>query len=305
MAELPSVSIITPSYNHAPYIESTVRSVLDQRYPKLEYVVMDGGSKDGTVDILRRVHGESSPPMFLWVSEPDGGQSNAINRGFAKTTGEILGWVNSDDRLKPGAVEAAARYLADHPEIACVYGDADFILGDGSYLCACANPEPFSRRRLLHFTDYIVQPAAFFRRSAFEAVGGLDPSLNFAMDYDVFLKMAMKFEFAYVPQVWAEYRWLGVNKTAIGSWRRLDEIRRVTKRQGAWRLPAYFRLEIVNMYMQAAKDQWRQNHFATAIAQAARAAGNAVTSPIALACLLDRRTRRVIHTGKILRASVV
>ncbi|CAN5595449.1 glycosyltransferase family 2 protein [soil metagenome] len=303
MAELPTVSIVTPSYNHAPYIESTVRSVLDQHYPKLEYVVMDGGSKDGTVEILRRLYDQSAG-AFSWVSEPDSGQSSAVNQGFAKTTGEILGWVNSDDRLKPGAIDTAVRYLADHPEIACVYGDADFILADGSYLCACANLEPFNRRRLLHYTDFIVQPAAFFRRSAFDAVGGLDATLNFAMDYDLFLKMAMKFEFAYLPQTWAEYRWLGVNKSALGSWRRLEEVRRVTQRHGARRLPAYFQLEVVNLYVQAAKEQWKQHRPAAAIGQIARAAANAITSPVALACLLDPRTRRVINTGKILRASV-
>jgi glycosyltransferase involved in cell wall biosynthesis len=322
MPELPSVSIVTPSFNHAPYLGATMRSVLDQDYPNLEYVVMDGASTDGTLELLRAFDATGLPAsagratthplkranraghdhaQFTWTSAPDAGQADAINRGFARTTGEIIAWLNSDDCYKPGAILAAATYLRDHPEVALVYGDAEFIRPDGSILCPCANTEPFNRRRLLHYSDYIVQPAAFFRRSAFQSVGGLDASLHYAMDYDLWLKLAAKFDFAYVPQVWAQYRWLGENKSATGSWKRIEEVREVTRRHGAKRLPAYFRLEAANLHWQAARKAISAGRLGQAMRSAFKATGQAVCSPRAIGALLDSRTRRVIRTGRVLR----
>ena len=120
--QLPTFTIVTPSFNHAAYLEATIRSVLDQNYPGLQYIVMDGGSTDGTVEILQKYS-----DRLQWTSEKDQGQAHAIRRGFERATGEILAWLNSDDCYKPGCIEAAAIYLADHPEVALVYGDADFI----------------------------------------------------------------------------------------------------------------------------------------------------------------------------------
>src|SRR5213078_2278299 len=181
----------------------------------LDYLVMDGGSTDGTVEILK-----SFGPRLRWISERDRGQSDAINRGFAQT---------------PGAVRAAAEFLARHDDVAMVYGDADFIDAAGNAIAPCAHVEPrFSRRRLLHYSDFIVQPAAFFRRGAFEAVGGLDPTLNWAMDYDLWLKFAAAgFKVAYLPRVLANYRWLGGSKSAAGGWGRLKEVDAVARRHGA------------------------------------------------------------------------
>jgi len=317
MHNLPTVSIITPSFNHAKYIDATIRSVLDQNYPRLQYIVMDGGSTDGTADILRRyeVHiaaGNARDPndgprpgesdlSFTWTSERDRGQADAINKGFARATGDIIGWLNSDDCYKPGSLIAAAQYLRDHPDIALVYGDAEFITADGSYLCPCANTEPFSRHRLRHYSDYIVQPAAFFRRSAFESVGGLDASLNFAMDYDLWLKLADRYQFAYVPQVWAQYRWLGENKSAAGGWPRIEEVRQVARRHGIRRLPAYFRLEAVNLHLTEAKRAWTTNK-AAAASHVAKAVAQAITSPRAWWSLCQSHTRRIIRTGRILRS---
>ena len=322
MHNLPTVSVVTPSFNQGRFIDATIRSVLGQEYPFLEYLVMDGGSTDETVNILKGHQQDSGPPAsaggesddtrcgaahrsFAWTSEPDHGQADAINKGFARTTGEIIGWLNSDDCYKPGVIMAAATYLRDHPEIAVAYGDAEFIKADGSYLCPCANTEPFSRHRLLHYSDYIVQPAAFFRRSAFQAVGGLDPSLHYAMDYDLWLKLAAKYEFAYVPAVWAQYRWLGENKSATGSWRRIEEVRQVARRYGAKRLPAYFRLEAVNLHLQAAKAIWHEGKIGPAMASFAKATANAISSPRALLSLADSRTRRIIRIGRILRGSTI
>jgi len=318
MHNLPTVSIVTPSFNHAKYIDATIRSVLDQNYPRLQYIVMDGGSTDDTAEILRRYDehiaarnvrhpNDSACPgdtdlTFIWNSERDRGQADAINKGFARATGEIIGWLNSDDCYKPGALMAAAQYLRDHPDIALVYGDAEFITADGSYLCPCANTEPFSRHRLRHYSDYIVQPAAFFRRSSFESVGGLDASLNFAMDYDLWLKLADRYKLAYVPQVWAQYRWLGENKSAAGGWSRIEEVRQVARRHGIRRLPAYFRLEAVNLHLQSAKSAWGEGKTISAMRSLLRAAANAVSSPRAIWSLCQARTRRIIKTGRILRS---
>ena len=112
MAELPLVSIITPSFNHVKYIEATMQSVFSQDYPNIEYIVVDGGSNDETVDIIKKYENR----LAWWVSEKDKGQTDAINKGFARATGSILAWLNSDDTYEPGAVTAAVKYLQEHPE---------------------------------------------------------------------------------------------------------------------------------------------------------------------------------------------
>ena len=294
----PVFAIVTPSYNTGDHIGAAVRSVLEQDYPQLDYVVMDGGSTDKTVDVLR-----SFGPSLRWVSERDRGQSDAINRGFGRARGDVLGWLNSDDTYAPGAVRAAAEFLAAHPDVAMVYGDADFIDAAGNPIARCAHVEPrFSRRRLLHYSDFIVQPATFFRRAAFEAVGGLDPSLNWAMDYDLWLKFAAAgFKVAYLPRVLANYRWLGDSKSAAGGWGRLKEIDLVARRHGARRTPAYFRLERVNMHLTEARAALRLRDLGSAAGSIARAACNLIGSPRAVWSLLSPRTWRVIYTGQVLR----
>lgn len=297
-----SVAIVTPSYNTGRHVGAAIRSVFEQDHPRVDYVVMDGGSTDGTVDVL-----QSFGPKLRWVSERDRGQSDAINRGFAQTTGEVLGWLNSDDAYAPGALRAVAEYLGQHRDVAMVYGDADFIDAGGNRIGRCAHVEPtFRRRRLLHYSDFIVQPAAFFRRSAFDAVGGLDPSLNWAMDYDLWLKFAAAgFKVAYLPRVLANYRWLGGSKSAAGGWGRLSEIDTVARRHGARRTPAYFRLERVNLHLTEGRQALRHRDFGSAADSIARAAGNLVSSPRAMWSLLSPQTWRVIYTGQVLRKRAV
>ena len=295
----PSFAIVTPSYNTGPHLGAAVASVFDQDFPQVDYVVMDGGSTDGSVDVLK-----SYGPRLHWLSERDRGQADAINRGFARVKGDLLGWLNSDDTYAPGALRAAAEFLAAHPDVAMVYGDADFIDAAGGRIAGCAHVEPaFRRRRLLHYSDFIVQPAAFFRRSAFEAVGGLDPSLNWAMDYDLWLKFAdAGFKVAYLPRVLANYRWLGDSKSAAGGWGRLREVDAVARRHGARLTPAYFRLERVNLHLTEAREALRHRDVGSAAAGIARATGNLLGSPRAMWSLLSPRTWRVIYTGRVLRA---
>lgn len=295
---IPSFAIVTPSYNTGAYVSAAIRSVLDQDWPHVDYLVMDGGSTDNTVEVLT-----SFGPRLKWVSQRDQGQADAINRGFAQTRGDVLGWLNSDDAYAPGALRAAAEFLGAHPDVAMVYGDADFIDAAGDRVARCAHVEPlFSRRRLLHYSDFVVQPAAFFRRSAFDAVGGLDPSLNWAMDYDLWLKFAAaNFKVAYLPRVLANYRWLGDSKSAAGGWGRLKEVDAVARRHGSRRTPAYFRLERVNLHLTEGRAALRHGDVGSAAASLARATGNLLSSPRAMCSLLSPRTWRVIYTGQVLR----
>jgi glycosyltransferase involved in cell wall biosynthesis len=299
MAENPSkICVVTPSFNHGRYIEAAVRSVLDQDYPNLEYWVIDGGSKDGTVDILKSF----TDPRLHWISEPDGGQSDALNKGYSRGSGEILGWLNSDDTHAPGALSAAAEFFKTHPQIGVVYGNADFIDSCGNFICHCAHIEPFNRHRLVHYTDFIVQPAAFFRREVLQSVGGMDASLNFAMDYDLFLKAAEKTEFAYLPRVLANFRWLDDCKTAVGGWKRLREIEGIAKRNGASGMPAYVRLEAVRMDLAESIAAMRAGKIHIAAAALAKAAGRTLVSPRAMLSLLQPQTWKIIYTGQKLRA---
>ena len=248
MSATPLVSIVTPSFNTGRFIGHAVESVLTQDYRNIEYLVMDGGSTDHTISELKRFG-----DRLKWVSERDHGQGDALNKGFHRAKGQIFGWLNSDDTYAPHAVSAAVEFLWSNPDVAAVYGDAMFIDAHGDDIAKCVHVEPFNRHRLLHYTDFIVQPTVFFRRSAFEAVGGIDPTLHWCMDYDLWLKMAVKgLKFAHLPKHLANYRWLADTKTATGGWDRLREIEQVVARY-ADGTHGYLRLEMLNQHLQDAK----------------------------------------------------
>ena len=293
---IPSIAIVTPSYNTGRYIGAAVRSVLEQDYPHVEYVVMDGGSTDGTVDVLR-----SFGPRLQWVSKRDKGQSDAINRGFARTRGDVLGWLNSDDTYAPGAFRAAAEVFAARPDVDLVYGDATYTDHEGRHVANCLHVEPFSRRRLFDYSDFIVQPAAFFRRRMFEKVGGVDVSIHYAMDYDLWLRMvAAGAKVVYLRRVLANFRWLADNKTATGGHGRLDEITRILRRHGR-PLPAYNTLERCNLYGQEALAALGGRRWGEAAGRLGAVTRTLATSPRAAASLLSPQTWRIVHAGQVLR----
>lgn len=208
--DLPLVSIITPSFNQGRFIRDTIESVLSQDYSKLEYFVMDGGSTDETLDILR-----SYGTRLTWRSGPDGGQADAVNAGVRLAHGEIVGWLNSDDTYESGAVTTAVNYLLAHPETAVVYGNAYFI--DEHNIRFGVHPtEDFDLDRLAE-TTLICQPAAFIRRSAFEAVGMLDSSLHYCMDYDLFIRLSRRFQIERINRFLANSRRYPDTKS-IGGW---------------------------------------------------------------------------------------
>ena len=194
------VSIITPSYNQGGFIEETIKSVLSQDYPEIEYIVIDGGSTDNTVEILKKYEGR-----LKWVSEKDRGQSDAINKGFGMARGEILAWLNSDDIYLSGAVSKAVEFLRNHPDVKVIYGNARFCDESGKIIGEYCPPDIFDYKSLA-FYNSICQPSTFFRRDAFFDVGGIDLSLHHLMDHDLWMKMAKRFKVAYIPEFLSIYR---------------------------------------------------------------------------------------------------
>ncbi len=233
--DLPLVSIITPSFNQAPYLEATIRSVLDQDYPRIEYIVMDGGSTDGSIDIIKRY----ADRLAFWVSEPDRGQTDAINKGFNRAEGDILAWLNSDDVYRPGVISEMVTFMQRHPEIGMVYGDADYIDETGrviGWFPAAKTDYKRLRRGYVH----IPQQSSFFRARLWKMVGPLDASFYFAMDYDLWVRIAAVAPIQYHPRTWAAFRLHGDAKSLAEADRCWPEMLRVHRRHGGHRLSTIY-----------------------------------------------------------------
>lgn len=229
--EQPLVSIITPSYNQANFLEETIRSVLDQGYPNLEYIIVDGGSTDGSLEIIQKY----ADRLAWWVSEPDQGQTDAINKGFSQAKGEILAWLNSDDTYLPAAVAEAVGYLQAHPEIGTVYGDANLIDDEGNVIGRFPAKQT-DNRRLMRGYVHIPQQATFFRKELWRKVGPLDPTFFFAMDYDLWVRLSQHAPLKYYSRLWANFRLHGGAKSIEADDRCWPEMVRVHRREGGSRL---------------------------------------------------------------------
>ena len=190
--ELPRISIVTPSYNQGAYLERTILSVLEQGYPELEYIIIDGGSTDNSADIIRCY--ESS--LTYWVSEPDSGQSSAINKGFARASGRLLGWLNSDDYLLPGALTTIANMFTDNPAAGAYVGAGEYVDTKGKVLFL-KEPAEITLESLYDWLEifHFMQPSCFFSREAWDRARGLDESVHIAMDVDLWLKIARYYSF--------------------------------------------------------------------------------------------------------------
>ena len=236
----PLVSIVTPSFNQAKFLEETIRSVLDQDYPNLEYWIIDGGSNDGSLEIIERY----APRLAGWVSEADRGQTDALNKGFARARGEILAWLNSDDSYLPGAVSEAVHFLTQNPAAGLVYGDANLIDENGRVMGKFpAAPTDYARLRRGYV--HIPQQSAFFRASLWKQVGPLDPSFYFAMDYDLWVRLAKVSPLVYIPRTWANFRLHASGKSVISDDRCWPEMLRVHYREGgSWLSPLVFKAKI-------------------------------------------------------------
>lgn len=222
----PRVSVVTPSYNQAQFIEETIRSVLLQDYPALEYIVVDGGSNDGTLDILRRYE-----DWLCWVSETDKGQTDAINKGLRMATGDVLAYLNSDDTYCPGGICKIAAFFRAHPDVGLVYGDCQVVDEPGGHLGYLPR-HAFSLRRMIERGEFIPQQAAFWQRAAMEQAGMFDESLHFAMDYNFFIRVAQAFPVAYLPELVASFRMHGTSKTVSQSEKHWRETLAVSERYG-------------------------------------------------------------------------
>lgn len=197
MVDHPLVSIITPSFNQAAFLEQTIKSVLDQDYPNVEYLIADGGSTDGSVEIIKQY----AKRLSWWVSEKDHGQAEAINKGFARAKGNYIAWINSDDYYQPGAISAAVAELQRHPELGFVFGEVQVMDKAGKIL----NHLRYADWKLDDLMNFhiIGQPAVFMRRSVLEQAGYLDLNYHFLLDHQLWLRMGLKAEMKYVPQLWA------------------------------------------------------------------------------------------------------
>lgn len=219
----PQVSIVTPSYNQGQFIEETIRSVLLQGYPNLEYIIMDGGSTDNSVEIIRKYE----PWLADWVSEKDRGQSHAINKGFEWSSGEILAWLNSDDYYRVRALGIAVQALHWSPGSSLVHSDCD-ILDDPSGTFRQMRVVDRDVVALIRDGNSICQPTAFFRRSALDQVGLLREDLHMIMDYDLWLRLAQAFPIIHLAGVsLAVFREYPESKTSGSSYRQLPEFLRV------------------------------------------------------------------------------
>jgi glycosyltransferase involved in cell wall biosynthesis len=202
----PKISIVTPSLNQGEFIEETIRSVLSQEYPNLEYIVMDGGSSDKTLDILR-----SYSDRLKWASEKDNGQTNAINKGLRMTSGDIVAYLNADDLLLPGTLEKVAKNFMENPGTMWITGRCRIITENGQ-----ETRRPITAYKnlwlrlhhpsLLFITDYISQPATFWRASLLNNLGYFDESLHYALDYEYFLRLNARYPLVFLPEYLAAFR---------------------------------------------------------------------------------------------------
>ena len=231
----PKISVVTPSYNQARFIRSTIDSVLSQDYPNLEYIVVDGGSTDDTVDILK-----SYGKKIKWVSEKDAGQTDAINKGLCQSTGELLAYLNSDDLYLPGTLKKIGEYY--------VQTGADWITGDYQIIDAAGRRHPhqtlvsvyksfllrhYSPRTLRMFNSYIPQPSTFWSRAAYKFIGEFETKLRYTMDYDYWLRLSAKYPLHYLPVALSAFRRHATSKSDTGTAAQFAEELSVARAHGA------------------------------------------------------------------------
>ncbi|HAV76200.1 MAG TPA: glycosyltransferase [Anaerolineae bacterium] len=195
------VSIITPSFNQAAFLEQTIRSVLEQDHPRIEYIVVDGGSSDGSIDLIKKY----SDKLTWWVSEKDSGQAEAINKGLTRATGEIIAWINSDDYYLPNTISRVVKVFEENPDVSMVYGDMLAVDESGQTINELKYKQ-LPLEDLLCF-QIIGQPAVFFRYEAYQKAGALEPTFHFLLDHHFWIRIAQHGKILHVPQIWAAARY--------------------------------------------------------------------------------------------------
>jgi glycosyltransferase involved in cell wall biosynthesis len=198
---VPKISVVIPSFNQARFIQDTLLSVINQKYPALELIVIDGGSTDGSVDIIKKY----DQYMSYWVSEPDGGQTHGLIKGFKRATGEILCWLNSDDLHTPNTLREVADCFRKHPNVDAIFGDSIWIDECGTPL-RVQREIPFNRFIWMYTYNYIPGMSMFWRKQLYQKSGGLNPEYNLAMDADLWIRFADVGRLKHVRAVWSHMR---------------------------------------------------------------------------------------------------
>ena len=207
--QLPIISIVTPSYNQGSYLEETILSVLEQGYPALEFFIFDGGSTDGSLDIIQKHQDQ----LTFWESKPDRGQSHAINKGFRMASGEIVAWLNSDDLLAPGALKVVAQAWQKNPRLGLISGQTEIIDQAGKPTGNVFGSEPNVINSLLSSENPVSQPSTFFSTSALKEVGFLDETLHMSMDWDLWLRIGARFPMLFITKILSKSRTWEMTKT--------------------------------------------------------------------------------------------
>lgn len=218
----PLVTIVTPSYNQGHFIKATIESVLSQDYPHIEYIIMDGASRDDTARVV-----EPYLDRLTFVSERDRGQTHAVNKGFARARGEIVAWLNSDDIFLPGAVRRVVEAFKANPQLGVVYGGGFQIDEHGNVKQRFPYTQHFDLWKLIYTSDYILNQSAYFRKAALDAVGPLREELYYIMDWEILMRMGLYYDFGYVPEDIGCLREYGEAKTFTGGKKRIREIYKI------------------------------------------------------------------------------
>jgi len=228
------ISIVTPSFNQGMFLEQTILNIINQNYKNYEYVIIDGGSADNSIEIIKKY----DPFITYWVSEPDAGQSNAINKGLQLCKGDILAYICSDDLYADGAFQYVASFFSTHPDVDMIYGECLFIDEYGKVVRR-KKAVPFSRRKLLRH-NIIWQPTVFFRRRVLDKIGFFKASLQYAMDYEYWLRASEHCKIVAVDRHLAYYRWHSASKSVSGVVNMLQEGYEVAKQFGGGGLLSWY-----------------------------------------------------------------
>ncbi len=232
LSSTPLVSVITPSFNQGQFIRATIESVLNQDYPNLEYVIMDGGSTDETAAVVK-----DYASRLTFISERDRGQAHAINKGFRRARGEIFAWLNSDDLYLPGMIRTAVDGFRKNPDAGAVYGEGYQIDREGRVVSRFPFTEPFNLWKLVHLSDYILQQTVAFRKEVLDDVGYLNEDLHYVMDWDILIRVGMKYRLHYIPEYMGCLREYAAAKTFAGGSKRIRELRGMLRHYTGMALP--------------------------------------------------------------------
>jgi glycosyltransferase involved in cell wall biosynthesis len=245
----PRISVVTPSYNQGQYLEATIRSVLLQGYPNLEYIIIDGGSIDNSIEVIRKYE----PWLAYWCSERDDGQADAINKGFSRATGEIYSWLNSDDIYEPGALRRVALTLMNHPDVELVYGNGWQIDADGLRTSRCHWVGPLDPATQLNWNQ-ILQPAAFWRSDIWKRAGPLDLAYYWGLDWEWFIRATAVGRSCFIPHDLAAWRITPEIKSVSADPARRAELASISRKHGGVLQPTYYMYELDRL------SQWMVDH---------------------------------------------